>query len=160
MPRFSRTNCAALAVHVLRHFVRPARVRLSYVRYFRRCSKTRCAHARLVNSPGRWRCSRVLWRRAGLLLEHRAGYRDDSSCALYAPTGAGRLSPYCGGARQCGARSIKRAAAALLNDLASALDASLVKELRYPARGSSGGSTWCRDGGFAVVGAICEEGIN
>jgi hypothetical protein len=46
---------------------------LTFARSFRRCLKTRCAHAYLVCSIGWWMNSRILRRRAGLLLEHCRG---------------------------------------------------------------------------------------
>jgi hypothetical protein len=57
MPRFPRTNGAALAAHVLRHFVRPARVRLRTLLppLFEDAVRTRVSG----EFSGRWRSSRV-----------------------------------------------------------------------------------------------------
>ena len=79
----------------------------------------------------------ALRRRAGLLLEHRGG-EDDSWCAPYALTGAGRLCPYCCIAVLANVLIatiywlwMPLAPAAMLNDLANALDAFLSKSPRY-----------------------------
>ena len=67
----------------------------TFARYFRRCSKTLCVHACPLSSPRRWRSSRALRRKPGLLLEHRVGAQGRQLVCSIVPIGAGRLSPYC-----------------------------------------------------------------
>ena len=69
LPRFPNANTLTMFPPPLRWFGSGS----TFTRYIRRCSKTQRAHACLASSPGRWRSSRVLRRRAGLLLVHSVG---------------------------------------------------------------------------------------